>query len=818
MPVTLLGIRHHGPGSSRHVQEYLNQHRPDLILVEGPSEAEALLPFLKSPELKPPVAVLAYQTDLTSNSVFYPFAVFSPEWAAMQYASKNEVPLHFFDLPLTHSLGIAADKLKKAQEAQAAAEAQAEAGADTASADAASADTASAPDAPAETAEASQPDSEQADSEQADSDSAQIPLFADTDETFGLDPFDYLAKIEGMPDGEAWWEAHIEQRLDSENVFEAVQEVITELREALPDHTSDRDRLREAWMRKQLRAAEKEYENIVVVCGAWHVPALAKRPPVKEDNALLKGLPKAKVEVTWIPWTYSRLSVQSGYGAGIYSPGWYHHIYHNRKDDGALWLTMAAKVLRKEGKDISVAHVMETLRLAQTLAALRCLPHPSLSEFNEAITTVMGFGDSIILEMVKKELIVSDRMGKVPKDVPKVPLLADIEKLQKTNRVPFKNEEVTQKLDLRKPLDLSRSIFFSRLRLLEITWAQLVGGSRTNTFTESWRLQYSPKHILQIIDKAIYGTTLEEAVIGFVQTNLAQTDSIAELSELLDKAIPCDLPKLVDALTQRIDALSASTSDMLELFAAIPNLTKIIRYGSVRKFDTAPIERMVRTIMARILAGAVLICINIDDDAAHTIEGRISEVNYALISLNDQDYLDMWVSLMETIHQTANVHPLLSGTALRVLREQGKLERTELERSVSYYTSLAFEPSKMALWLEGFLKDSELLLVHDNSLWMLVNNFLDKLDDEVFIEILPILRRTFANFDVTARVKLGRKAKDYYEKGVTLDAGGQSVGTGAGTSATQAADGQVAEQPVSEHSQQVVSLVSMLFGMPAPKT
>ena len=43
MAIHLLGIRHHGPGSCRNVLNYLQELQPDLILVEGPAEAEALL-------------------------------------------------------------------------------------------------------------------------------------------------------------------------------------------------------------------------------------------------------------------------------------------------------------------------------------------------------------------------------------------------------------------------------------------------------------------------------------------------------------------------------------------------------------------------------------------------------------------------------------------------------------------------------------------------------------------------------------------------------------------------------------------------------
>ena len=41
--VALLGVRHHGPGSARAVAAALEQYRPDVVLVEGPAEADPLL-------------------------------------------------------------------------------------------------------------------------------------------------------------------------------------------------------------------------------------------------------------------------------------------------------------------------------------------------------------------------------------------------------------------------------------------------------------------------------------------------------------------------------------------------------------------------------------------------------------------------------------------------------------------------------------------------------------------------------------------------------------------------------------------------------
>src|SRR3954464_15154782 len=134
---------------------------------------------------------------------------------------------------------------------------------------------------------------------------------------------------------------------------------------------------REAYMRKTIRAVLKEgFGRIAVVCGAWHAPALAELGPAKTDDAILKALPKIKVEASWIPWTHSRLSFRSGYGAGVGSPGWYAHLWTSPDRAPIRWVAQAAQLLRGEDLDASPASVIDTVRLPPTLRALGGAPAP----------------------------------------------------------------------------------------------------------------------------------------------------------------------------------------------------------------------------------------------------------------------------------------------------------------------------------------------------------------------------------------------------------------------------------------------------------
>ncbi|MCB0574718.1 MAG: hypothetical protein KDC61_09160, partial [Saprospiraceae bacterium] len=79
----------------------LEAFNPDIILIEGPPDAEALIPLVLNAEMHPPVALLVYQPKQLELASFFPFAEFSPEWQAMRYGLENRAPVRFMDLPMS---------------------------------------------------------------------------------------------------------------------------------------------------------------------------------------------------------------------------------------------------------------------------------------------------------------------------------------------------------------------------------------------------------------------------------------------------------------------------------------------------------------------------------------------------------------------------------------------------------------------------------------------------------------------------------------------------------------------------------------------
>ena len=709
MSIHVLGIRHHGPGSARNVRDFLEALKPDIVLVEGPQEADGILEWMPHEELKPPVAILVYQPENLQHASFYPFAEFSPEWQAILYARTRKIHVRFMDLPASHYFA-----LKENEEEE----------------------------------------------EKITDTNTGSENSGNAHQILERDPMVFLANAAGFADRENWWNHMFEYRNNNESVFEAVAESMETLRSTFPAKENRTERLREAYMRKIIRQAEKEmFQTIAVVCGAWHVPALTNMPKQKDDNELLKGLEKVKTEFTWVPWTYNRLSFHSGYGAGIDSPGWYEHIWQYPQDNGIRWMAKVAKLLRSKNMDTSVAHVIEAVRLSESLAALRNLSRAGLDEMNEACLSVLCNGESVLLQLIHKELIVSDKIGNVPTDIPKPPLQTDIEKQQKRLRLPPTADFKDYTLDLRKEIDLERSIFLHRLLLLKLKWGYRSDISGKGTFKEQWRLQWDPAFSIDIIEKGNLGNTVEEASCNFISERIKESKTISEISALLEDTLPAELPKVLYELVDRINNLAALSSDTIQLMEVIPVLSRVSRYGNVRKTDADLVAGIAISMLVRICISLPAATMGIDEESSGHMIDLFFKINDSVNLLQDPETLLRWQETLTAISYSKNSSPAITGYATRLLVDYKCIGEGELVKIFDFAMSSASPASTVAAWLEGFLKGSGTILLLDKSLWSVVSNWVSALDEKSFNEVLPLLRRTFSQFTNAERRKLGEKVK-----------------------------------------------------------
>ncbi|WP_324198910.1 DUF5682 family protein [Nocardia amamiensis] len=821
----VFGIRHHGPGSARSLRLALEAFRPDMILIEGPADADPLVGYVAAEGMTPPVALLAYVPDTPAKAAFWPYAVFSPEWQALRYAVRNEVPVRFCDLPATIALAVEDEPGDRFDPLAALAEAggyddaerwwdavvesvpDADAfepiteamGALRESAERSGREREHAPTRADERANVEEPHDEAVDERTADVEPAKNqPAHVErgNDEAADGEPAGPAARSEsaaGRPAGATsangrsthdepargrsmpGLSGHDEPARDEsaevrapepDSVAEALSDTELVRRQPYEPITIDAHTLRrEAYMRQTMRKALKDgATRLAVVCGAWHAPALTGAlGPAAPDARLLKGLPKTKARLTWVPWTHSRLSTSSGYGAGVTSPGWYHHLFTETERPIARWLTKVAGVLRGHDLPVSSAHVIESVRLADTLAALRGRPLAGLSEVTEATRSVLCGGDETMLRLVVSELVVGEALGAVPEQTPTVPLEADLRATIRSLRMKQEPLARTVDLDLRKEREVARSRLLHRLRVLEIDWGTLTTSDvrSTGTFRETWTLEWRPEYAISIIEASRWGTTIRTAAEAKILDTAGSADrTVGELTAALEVALLADLGGATDGLIARLESTAALDHDVTHLLAALPGLIRTLRYGDVRGTDTKALAHVADGLLVRICAGLSAAVTGLDTDAATELRTLLDAAHTAIHTRDDSWATGEWLAALHRVADRDDVHGALVGRAVRLLADAGRIDEAESARRLSAALSVGNPAAAKAAWIDGFVGGRGLLLVHDRELLRLIDDWLRGLGEETFVETLPLLRRTFGAFESGERRALGQAVRD----------------------------------------------------------
>lgn len=744
-PVRVLGIRHHGPGSARALATVLEDYRPDCVLIEGPADADGLIEWAGR-GLEPPVALLAWDNTDPSQASFWPMAVFSPEWQALSWAVTHGAQAHFMDLPAAAVLAA-----RKAERERARSEADAEAGAEDEVETEEPLDDTSGSEDPSDSGGSEGTDSP------ADSGSEGVDVAArDAAQPVRTDPIAELARLAGYEDPEAWWEDVVELRMEGDP-FDALTEAIGLLREASPE-TDEATLRREAHMRKVLRAARRAgHERIAVVCGAWHAPALTGRPPkVAQDNARLKGMAKVRTSLTWVPWTHQRLAGGSGYSAGVESPGWYHLLFTAPDRPVVRWLTQVAASLRHQDLPVSSAHIIEAARLAQSLAALRGRPMAGLDELSEAVLSVMCDGSTVRAAAATREVLIGEALGSVPDGVPMVPLDADLRSTAKSLRMAFAAAPKTLSLDLRKPRDLAKSQLLRRLEILGITWGRRQRVASSGTFKEVWELEWDPEMSVQVVEAAAFGTTVASAAGNAL---LGATDSLPQVTRSVEKALTAGLSEVVPTLLGILDEQAAREMDIVRLLGSVPALARSQRYGDVRGTDASSLEAVTRAVLVRGYAGMPAAAANVDAQVARTLRTTIDEVQ-DVIGLLDEQAATLWNGALRSALATRSLPGLLAGRITRMLLDAGELDRDDAASRLSRALSQGTQAEEQAEWIEGFLAGDILLLSYDNTLLEVLNEWLARIGDQAFVDVLPALRRAFGQWPSPQKTDLARQIRD----------------------------------------------------------
>jgi hypothetical protein len=757
--IHIFGVRHLSPSGAWHLRAFLDRVRPKVVLIEGLSDADELIPDIVRKDTRPPIAILAYTDSLPVRTLVYPIARYSPEYQALAWANEHDARAEFIDLP--------SDVFLALQDVS-----------ENAAHDSATPDEAKAVAAEEEEAEVAGNGADAA----ADSLKNNEPVPVQGPEK-QISLYERFARLAGEQDYETYWERHFEHNLSDDAYRLAAAQFGHGLRELEEDEPRWRaeNLVREAFMRRRIRETIESGvrpDKIVAVVGAFHAPVLTDEYPPMTDGELAT-LKRRGSKLTLMPYSYFRLSSQSGYGAGNHAPAYFELLW-DALEAGDLhelpsrYLSLVARHLRTTGTHRSTAEVIEGVRLARTLSAFKDGLAPTLRDLQDAAITLIGHGERSSVQEALARVEVGTAIGQLPKGVSRTSIQEDFDR--ELDRLKLDKFRTTVKqelgLDLRENrhaktpeaafLDLNRSSFLHRLRVLEIGFAQPAPTRQQSaTWAENWYVQWSPEAEICLVESVLLGETVELATAYKFKTRMENCTSVADSADMVRDACQCGLMQSMELARKRLQELAADSSEFTAVAHAAHQLGMIARYGDVRRFDPAPLLPLIEELFVQ-GSLALFPAANCDNAAAKAMVIAMDELNRVSLEYHDRVEENVWVDQLQQLAASDNRIPLLSGYGSAILLERGLIANEELAREVSRRLSPGIEADLGAGWFEGLSLRNRYALLARQPLWEQLAQYVQSLDEQQFRRALVFLRRAFGSFSAQEKRHIAENLGEFW--------------------------------------------------------
>jgi hypothetical protein len=307
-------------------------------------------------------------------------------------------------------------------------------------------------------------------------------------------------------------------------------------------------------------------------------------------------------------------------------------------------------------------------------------------------------------------------------------------------------------------------------------------------------VQWQPTLSVAVIDAAVWGTTVAGACAARLIDAASSASSLPPVTEAVSAVLLAGVSEAALAPVLRaLDAVAAIDEDVTSLMTAVPSLVRAIRYGTVRGTPAGSLSAVVDALVIRVCAGLPGAVGGLADDAAAGMRAAMDEMHGALalyragapvagLGAGTDAGLDggpdggagsgpgaweRWIHALGGLAGRRGVHGLVAGRVARMLADAGAVTWAEAATRFRAALSVGVAPAAKAAWAEGFLGGASgggapgggLLLVHDTDLLAVLDEWVASLGSEEFVEVLPLLRRTFGGFTQPERAAVGRAAR-----------------------------------------------------------
>lgn len=731
-PCLYFPIRHHSPACSWHLKKAIGEYRPDCILIEGPENADSLIPVLASEESRTPLALYYSFQDNEGRlgkekgayKCYYPFAACSPEYVAMKEAAALGISCHLIDLPYGEILmATARDQGLLSKEEK---------------------------------------------------------VSYNDDYLLSRSRFvRLLCEKTGLRSFEEFWEKYFEIRAFSMSTREFVAQLHAYcllVRQNTPAEELKMEGClaRERHMAKQIGKFRNQFQRVLVVTGGFHTWGLLHSEEGEESS----GLPGGIQNVYPMAYSMEALDSLNGYASGMPSPGFYHRVWTMMEEGKELpwdeavldFLVGTGRGLRQGGFALSAYDEICAMDMARGLAELRGKGQPGLYELQDAVLSsfVKGEVSPAVSEPLRilARLLTGKAVGQLCNQALLPPLVKDFEEQCRAFRLKIQESGASQVVlnIFTSARHRQISAFFYRTSFLDCGFARrqkgpdLLTGRDRNLIREIWSYQWSGTVMAALIDHSVSGATVEEACKRELEEGMAQAAAAEEGARLMVWGFLMGLSGEAGTFDGRMEELLAGDGDFFSLGRACGSLNTLCRLRTLYRQEERGLERLLEMCLVKL--SQLLPSMTRIRDEQLTDCLQVCTLLYELAGRKEfAGRRGQLVETFEAMAGDAGIHPGLHGGVLGLLYGANTARQEEIFRVCAGYLMGTGEKMRSsAVFLRGLFSTSrDLALVHEEFTVMLDGLFA-RLSQEEFVFLLPELRLAFSYFAPVEADRLAARA------------------------------------------------------------
>lgn len=721
-PLLLYPVRHHSPVCAWQLTRLMEKYAPDIVLIEGPVDANPLLPVLTAPDTKLPAAFYCFYKDsrkLISEEggdykCYYPFLYASPEYNAAVQAKQRGIPAQFIDLPFSELL--------------------------------------------IQTAKYGSPDEQSA--------------YADDRRLVRSRFFQKLCEKTGTRSFDEFWEKYFEiggAQLEPEEYVRLMHTYCALSRADVPEDTllADGTLVREQFMAKQIADAMQQYPKVLAVTGGFHSPGLQR---LIESGSIkpprIHSIPAAQQGCYPMAYAYEAADALSGYASGMRYPAFCDAVMQQLCETGAAvdayntvtldLLVRTAKACTKQDIAVSIADVTAAHSMMTGLAALRNSRACGMTELSDAVRACMIKGETTVssalpLDILNK-LAVGKGIGHIGDKTHVPPLVSDFEKQCKAlklndSRTLTSNAEAAL-FTSKKGMELSR--FMHRMTFLNTGFCKKLKGPDLHKrrdrsrVREEWKYRRSPNVDAALIDHTTDGFTIAEACAVCAERLLKTQPRCETAAHVAVDCLLMGIP-LSEAGKRMTEDILNSDGDIFSIGSGLQYFEMLHDLGALYETqDETPLQYVTRCFERLVMSLPAMAAV--PPERANDCIG-ILRTMYGLTVHVLPDRQTVFQEMLEAMSGAQDKEPALYGAVLGFLCAADPAYRERAELAMRGYLRGSPDIRKMgAEYLRGLFSAARDIVLTDDSFLRMTDTLIRDMDAEDFMEILPSLRLAFSYF------------------------------------------------------------------------